>query len=428
MGAPGIAVEEREYQTTSTHISPTVPLFIGRFGHDGTNWLAATSPCLFVDNELELRRLFPNSIQATVVIDGDRVSVDGTIVEAGALAISHYFANGGGPCRLRPIQVAGDTGYDTAIDELKEATLLACVLDAATNLKNIHSIAAEYLAAQPGRFYICNMKDKDTAPALPDGHGAHTALYHPYLTLHCRHWRSDDAITVSGHADTDVSTLADLKIVDRALYAVADRELRALQEQYAYIQMPPSAAVAAAYCKTDRERGVWKAPANIVINNATPYERVTDAQQADLNDKGINAIRIIDGQTTIWGARTCEVTDRQWRYINVRRLFNQVQRDVGDIMQRYQGEPNTSATWVRAETTIANYLYHLWQLGALLGQRPQEAYQVTVGLEETAGTVNGDSDDNDDGDDSEAKMIASICLAPSKPAEFIALQVGQGLQ
>ncbi|EJM99161.1 phage tail sheath C-terminal domain-containing protein, partial [Herbaspirillum sp. YR522] len=117
------------------------------------------------------------------------------------------------------------------------------------------------------------------------------------------------------------------------------------------------------------------------------------------------------------GARTCEVTDRQWRYINVRRLFNQVERDISDVMQRYMYEPNTPATWVRAKTSISNYLYNLWQLGALQGARPEDGYQVSLGLDESMSAT----------DIEEGKMIACLRLAPSKPAEFIVLLFSQDM-
>ena len=48
--------------------------------------------------------------------------------------------------------------------------------------------------------------------------------------------------------------------------------------------LPPSASMAGLYTMVDNTRGVWKAPANISINNVvTPALSITNAEQEDLN-------------------------------------------------------------------------------------------------------------------------------------------------
>jgi len=63
------------------------------------------------------------------------------------------------------------------------------------------------------------------------------------------------------------------------------------------IAVPPSGHIAGIYARVDSERGVHKAPANVTIQNALGLalkddRRITDAEQGELNIKGINVIRV----------------------------------------------------------------------------------------------------------------------------------------
>ena len=85
----------------------------------------------------------------------------------------------------------------------------------------------------------------------------------------------------------------------------------------------PSGHIAGIYARTDIERGVHKAPANVVIRGTSEAEhRLSKAHQDGLNPKGINVIRQFNGNVTVWGARTLGGdANTEFKYINVRRLF-----------------------------------------------------------------------------------------------------------
>jgi hypothetical protein len=98
------------------------------------------------------------------------------------------------------------------------------------------------------------------------------------------------------------------------------------------IIMPPSGAIAGIYAATDAARGVWKAPANVVLASVIePTVRLDSKAQEALNvdpdtGKSINAIRAFAGKgTVVWGARTLAGNDNEWRYISVRRFFKRSQ-------------------------------------------------------------------------------------------------------
>ncbi|OCA53083.1 phage tail sheath family protein [Photorhabdus namnaonensis] len=181
--------------------------------------------------------------------------------------------------------------------------------------------------------------------------------------------------------------------------------------------IPPSAAIAGIYCSVDRTRGVWKAPANVILQGGMkPKFKVTDNLQGTYNTgKAINMIREFPNTgVTVWGARTLEDKDN-WRYIPVRRLFNSAERDIKNAMSFAVFEPNSQPTWKRVQTAIDNYLYQLWQQGALAGNKPQEAYFVQIGKGITM----------TDEDIKQGKMIVKVGMAAVRPAEFIILQFSQ---
>ncbi|WP_438297160.1 phage tail sheath family protein [Streptomyces sp. HUAS TT7] len=183
---------------------------------------------------------------------------------------------------------------------------------------------------------------------------------------------------------------------------------------------PPSPVAAATWCRSDAERGVWKAPANITLRGYTPLQSVSDTQHEE--GQPVNFIREFRGAGTVaWGARTMAAEDdRDSRYIPVRRLLNSVERDVTAALRFTIFEPNTQATWERAGSAIETYLHNIWHQGGLQGNSPEQGYFVQIG---EGITMNRD-------DIAAGRLIVKIGLAALRPAEFIILQftqeVGQG--
>lgn len=195
-----------------------------------------------------------------------------------------------------------------------------------------------------------------------------------------------------------------------------------------------SVAMAGVYARVDRERGVWKAPANVglvgvtglIAQGATPTGvkwhsaipvRIDDALNEALVKAGVNAIRAFSGQgLRVWGARTMSPTAQTaWRYVSVRRLFNTIERDARSALRTAVFEPNSPPTWERVRGALENYLNALWRQGALQGETPEQAYFVHIGL----GTTMTPKDIAD------GKMMVKVGVAAVRPAEFIILQLTQ---
>jgi hypothetical protein len=181
------------------------------------------------------------------------------------------------------------------------------------------------------------------------------------------------------------------------------------------ITIPPSGHVAGVWCRTDATRGVHKAPANEVILGANGLAfQITQAEQGGLNKVGINCIRSFPGRgIRIWGARTLS-SDPEWRYINVRRLFNFVSESIMEGTQWSVFEPNDQRLWASLQINVSNFLQRLWRDGALFGAAPQEAYYVKC-----------DAETNPPEMIEAGQVTCEIGIAPVKPAEFVVFRLSQ---
>lgn len=188
--------------------------------------------------------------------------------------------------------------------------------------------------------------------------------------------------------------------------------------------LPPSAAMAGIYTKTDNARGVWKAPANVSVNMAvSPAVNLTDDAQAnlnvDINGRSINAIRYFKGEgVKVWGARTLDGNSGDWRYINVRRTMLFLEESVKNAARAYVFEPNVASTWLTMKSMIENFLMGVWKQGGLAGASPEDAYSVHVGLGDTMTAE----------DILEGILRITVLVAISHPAEFIEITFQQQMQ
>jgi phage tail sheath protein FI len=182
--------------------------------------------------------------------------------------------------------------------------------------------------------------------------------------------------------------------------------------------VPPSGHIAGVWARTDESRGVWKAPANDTIRGCLDVERpVSKNEQSLLNPIGINCIRPFGTRgIRIWGARTLS-SDSDWRYINVRRLFNMVETTILDGTQWAVFEPNDVALWEGVKRTLTAFLTGLWRNGALFGTSPDQAFYVKC-----------DAETNPPESIDEGRLVVEVGIAPVKPAEFVIFRISQQKQ
>ncbi len=181
------------------------------------------------------------------------------------------------------------------------------------------------------------------------------------------------------------------------------------------IFVPPSGHMAGIYARSDAERGVHKAPANEIVRGALGLKyNITKGEQDLLNPRGINCIREFPNRgIRVWGARTIS-SDPEWRYLNVRRLFNMVEQSIEGGTQWVVFEPNDQTLWKRVSRNITAFLLRVWRDGALFGETPEQAFYVRC-----------DSETNPPEVIDAGQLIIEIGMCPTKPAEFVIFRIGQ---
>jgi uncharacterized protein len=181
------------------------------------------------------------------------------------------------------------------------------------------------------------------------------------------------------------------------------------------VAVPPSGHIAGVYAQNDVTRGVHKAPANYPIRTALGLtQRITSEAQGVLNKAGVSCIRFFsDSGIRIWGARTLS-SDPEWRYVNVRRLFNMIESSIGAGTRWCVFEPNDQITRNSIARDVRAFLKLQWLAGALVGATPEQAFFVKC-----------DAENNPPEVVDAGRLVVDIGIAPSKPAEFVVFRIGQ---
>lgn len=180
--------------------------------------------------------------------------------------------------------------------------------------------------------------------------------------------------------------------------------------------VPPSGHIAGIYARVDSQRGVHKAPANETLLGAVGLKyNISKAKQDGLNPKGINCIRNLNGNIKVWGARTLGGdANGEFKYINVRRLFNYMRKSIDQGTQWTVFEPNSPELWARIRRNVTAFLMTVWRSGALFGNTPEQAFYVKC-----------DEETNPPELREQGQVVTEIGVAVVKPAEFVIFRLSQ---
>lgn len=350
-----------------------------------------------------------------------------------------YFANGGGECYI--VSVGSNGSGSPGVSQLNAGLAALAKEDAPTLLLPVDAInlstASQYYTYVNDMLTQCHdLQDRFAIIDVDVVDGVdnfRTQVNSDYLNYGAAYYPNLETTLPFNYADTGVSiqldgaahgTMALLNHGETNENLGRYHLVEALLDS-TFVTLPPSGAVAGAIVRTDRDRGVWKAPANVSLNAVTgPSIKIDNKTQEDLNvnadsGKSINAIRLFDGQgTRIWGARTLAGNDNEWRYVPVRRLFISAESDIKAATFFSVFAPNTSSTWAKIKSMVDSYLTGIWQKGGLAGATPDEAFFVRVGLGETM----------DSTDILEGRLNVTVGLAAVRPAEFVVFTFTHKLQ
>lgn len=179
---------------------------------------------------------------------------------------------------------------------------------------------------------------------------------------------------------------------------------------------PPSGHVAGLYARSDAEGGVHRAPANLPLAGLVDVADapLTRHERERLLAERVNVIQAFPSRgVRIWGARTLASTD-PFTQVNVRRLFIMLRRSIETFSQWVAFEPNGEPLWKTLVRSVEAFLFEQLRKGALVGERPEDAYYVKC-----------DEETNTPEAQSAGELVVEIGVAPVRPAEFIVVRIHQ---
>ena len=384
---PGVSLDETLLMPASASDPVTVPLFIG-YTASGVNATEAMVP----------RSV--GSLTEAVSLFGER----GTL----AYALRHFFENDGEGCYVLSLG-EGDK------DDARRLQALVAALQSPEMMETIATDNHTGLLLAPEMSELNDLTNRANTDVA--------ALWYQYwqaLLQLCRQRRRRFALLElpeepsQANALTEGSFSADLCQNGAAWWP-------RLKTHYAikadgvntYLMLSPLPAVAAAIQHSAAVHGVWKAPANIQLAKTLRPARDILQSQVLLNQQGAacNLIRSfpIKG-VRLWGCRTL-LNDKTspWRYIQTRLLVNSVETQLSKLARAFLFEPNNALTWMKLKGQVWTWLRQQWLAGAFYGTVEEEAFTLSVGLNETMSAE----------EIAAGKMIVRVQLALLSPAEFI---------
>jgi uncharacterized protein len=302
-----------------------------------------------------------------------------------AHAVYGFFDNGGTRCyvmRYPTLADLQDPEKWEPLEAIDEISLVAApgILDT-TVLSNLIDHCEKLLS----RFAILDAPENPaqlTVQSLkvPDRNSDYAAIYFPHIRIF-------DMTTKLLHPDDD-----------------------------GQISQAPSGHLAGIYSRVDHQRGVHKAPANEVVRGALDVEhQISRNQQDGLNPYGINCIRFINDNITVWGARTIGGdANTDLKYINVRRTLIYIRESIDRGTQWVVFEPNDRTLWAKIRLNVTAFLTTVWRDGALFGSTPQEAFYVKC-----------DDETNPREERDLGRVTCEIGVAIVRPAEFVIFRISQ---
>lgn len=183
--------------------------------------------------------------------------------------------------------------------------------------------------------------------------------------------------------------------------------------------VPPIGHIAGVYARTDTNKNVAKAPAGTEdgrILFSEGLERKLEFSEIDtFFQSQVNAL--VDTPQTgrcVWGARTLENPPDDFRYVQIRRLFNFLKASVFNGTHGFVFENVGASLRQRIQLSVESFLRNLFNQGYFAGTTFSEA--VAVICDET----NNTSDNEEAGE-----VICDIYIAANKPGEFIIFRIQQ---
>src|ERR1051326_4981391 len=302
-----------------------------------------------------------------------------------AHAVFGFFDNGGTRCYVMRFQKGAELLEAANLDVLEPIEEISIIAAPGITDPNVQKILVDHCTKLKSRFAILGPPELDESEDL-----------------------TADKIQVVGNSDYAALYFPRIRVSDIA--SILTNPKQGHEVNNGKIWIDPSGHMAGIYSQVDHERGVHKAPANVVMRDALDVEfDISRNRQDGLNPQGINCIRRMNKNITVWGARTIGGdANTDLKYINVRRTLIFLRESVDRGTQWVVFEPNDRALWSKIRLNVTAFLTTVWRDGALFGSTPQEAFYVKC-----------DDETNPREERDLGRVTCEIGVAIVKPAEFV---------
>ena len=181
--------------------------------------------------------------------------------------------------------------------------------------------------------------------------------------------------------------------------------------------MPPSGHMAGIWARSDDTRGVHKAPANEVVRGVLSPGAPDHQGRARSAEPGAGSTASgrSPGRASGYGAARTLSSDPEWRYLNVRRLFNFVEESILQGTNWVVFEPNDPKLWDSVRRTITMFLRRVLARRRTLRPDAGRSFLREVRRREQPGREPG----------RRASLTVDVGIAPVKPAEFVVFRISQ---
>ncbi|MBD0747321.1 phage tail sheath subtilisin-like domain-containing protein [Streptomyces sp. CBMA152] len=290
-----------------------------------------------------------------------------------AEAVYGFFANGGQSCYVVPVAL-GEDGYAKALKDLEsiqDVSMVAAPTLGSPGDTEVMRLMADHCERMGNRVAILGVPP-EADPLRLGIESSYAAAYHPWVRVPGLDGRPRDVSPV-GH-------------------------------------------IAGVWTRTDGERGVHKAPADMSLEGVRePARALDDKESAGLVEAGVNLVRDFPGKgPTVWGARTLS-NAADGKYLNVRRVTCFLNESIRRGTDWAVYEPNDHKLWAALRHSVTSFLDEQWRRGVLVGASPQEAFQV----------ICDESNNDQRAPIGRGAVRVDISVAPARPAEFVHFRITQ---
>lgn len=214
--------------------------------------------------------------------------------------------------------------------------------------------------------------------------------------------------------NSEQSALSYAAVYSPWLRTAQHRDDRSLETGNAIRLIPPPGAVCGKLAVTALQRGAWLAAANKTLQDVLGLSyQSPEASLVELAQKQVNSVREVPSGFVVATAVTLSLT-REFKPLNVRRLFMLLRRIITREGANYTFEPNSIDFRNRVQHYWERLLGDLYRRGALRGKNAGEAFRVIT-----------DESVNDSRSMDLGRFIVELRVAPAQPLSFINVRLIQ---